>query len=126
MARILIVDDSRLARRMLRTILEQAGYDVREAENGLSALELYALERPDLVLLDMLMADMNGIEVLARLLEVDPQARVIVATADVQDSTREMTEAAGSCGFVQKPFVPDEVLSTVKESLEGGCNGPVA
>jgi two-component system chemotaxis response regulator CheY len=123
MAHILIVDDSRMARRMLRAILERAGYEVMEAADGLEALELYALHRPDVVMLDMLMASMHGMEVLAQLRQIDPRARVIVATADVQISTQQMSVAAGSCGYVQKPFVDAEVLRMVEVALQGECHG---
>ncbi|MCP4515502.1 MAG: response regulator, partial [Delftia sp.] len=64
MARILVVDDSGLARRMLRKKLEPQGHEVSEAPDGSSALEFYFLEKPDLVFLDLTMAEMHGLEVL--------------------------------------------------------------
>src|SRR5687768_4822637 len=105
MARILVVDDSSLARRSTRKILESAGYEVLEAENGLRGLEQYYLEKPAAVVLDVTMKDMDGIEVLRRLRELDDAAKVVIVTADVQSSTRELAEAGGSCGFVIKPVV---------------------
>ena len=63
-AKVLIVDDSALARRTLRQILEAAGYEVAEAEDGLNALERYFLEKPDVVMLDLVMKGMYGLEVL--------------------------------------------------------------
>ncbi len=87
MATILIVDDSNLSRKTCRRILEAGGYHVRDAADGMSALEQYALDRPDLVLLDVTMADMNGLEVLRQLRAIDAGARVVMATADVQSST---------------------------------------
>ena len=77
-AKVLLVDDSGLARRSTRRILEGAGYIVVEAEDGLSALERYSLEKPDVVLLDLVMKGMYGLEVLTKLRELDPTARVIV------------------------------------------------
>ena len=65
-----------------------------EAPDGLSALERYSLDRPDLVLLDVTMNEMNGLEVLEQLRAMDPGARVVMATADVQSSTRTMAGAA--------------------------------
>ena len=117
MARILVVDDSSLSRRILRRILSSAGHEVLEADSGLAALERYFLERPDLVLLDLIMADMNGLEVLNRLREMDSQARVIVATADIQDSSRALAMASGAVGFLVKPFSEPEVLQTVHQAL---------
>ena len=69
--RVLVVDDSALSRRTLRQILEPAGYDVAEAEDGLSALERYFLDKPDVVLLDLVMKGMYGLEVLTKLRELD-------------------------------------------------------
>src|SRR5947207_4201389 len=99
-SKILIVDDSSMSRRIVRGILESAGHEVTEAADGMAALERYSLDKPDLVLLDMVMAGMYGLDVLQKLREIDAHARVIVATADIQHSTREMAEKAGSRGFV--------------------------
>ena len=117
---ILIVDDSGFARRTLRQMLETAGNTVEEASNGNDALERYFIKKPYLVLLDMVMEGMNGMEVLARLKELDPEARVIVATADVQSSTRTEAQAAGAIGFINKPFERDQVVTTVSNVLAGG------
>ena len=118
--KILIVDDSGFARRTLRQMLESAGYTIEEAANGNDALERYFLKRPDVVLLDIVMEGMNGLEVLPRIKELDPQARVIVASADVQTSTRTEAQAAGASGFINKPFVREQVLETVSNVLAGG------
>jgi two-component system, chemotaxis family, chemotaxis protein CheY len=119
MAKIMVVDDSGLSRRVSRKILEEAGHHVVDAEDGMSALERYFLEKPDLVLLDVTMKGMTGIEVLLRLREFDPEARVIIVTADVQDSTRQMTEEGGASGFVTKPIVADRILLAVDAALRG-------
>jgi len=89
-AKILIVDDSALSRRTLRRILETAGYEVVEAGDGMTALEMYFLEKPALVLLDLVMKGMYGLDVLVKLREMDPKALVVVASADIQSSTRTM------------------------------------
>ena len=115
--KILLVDDSGMARRGSRQILEGAGYVVVEAEDGLIALERYFLEKPDLVLLDLVMKGMNGLDVLKKLLEMDGQARVIVVSADVQDSSREMAELGGAVGFLNKPVERTHLLSTVARVL---------
>src|SRR5512133_2105176 len=110
MAKILLVDDSGLSRRILRRILEPAGYEVLEAEDGMGALERYYLDRPNLVMLDMTMSGMHGLDVLAQLRQMDPKAAVIIATADIQDSSRQMAVAGGAKSFLTKPFAPQEVL----------------
>ena len=119
MARILIVDDSGLSRRISRTILEDAGHEVIEAEDGIAAIERYYLGKPDLVLLDITMRGMSGFEVLDKLRQIDPEARVVVATADIQSSTREMTRQSGAMGFLNKPFVGDQMTRTVAAVLRG-------
>jgi len=124
MSRILIVDDSSLARRSTRKILEGAGHEVVEAEDGLRALERYYLEKPSVVVLDVTMKDMDGIEVLKRIRDLDDKAKVIIVTADVQDSTREMAQMGGACGFVIKPVIGRVLLEAVRGALEEGapCN----
>jgi two-component system, chemotaxis family, chemotaxis protein CheY len=116
--KILLVDDSAMARRGSRQILESAGYAVAEAEDGLVALERYFLEKPDLVLLDLVMRGMNGLDVLKKLTEMDERARVIVLSADVQDSSRQLAEAAGAAGFLNKPVDRAVLLSLVAKTLE--------
>ena len=107
-----------MARRGSRQILESAGYPVAEAEDGLVALERYFLEKPDLVLLDLVMKGMNGLDVLTKLTEMDGQARVIVLSADVQDSSRLLAEAAGAAGFLNKPIDRGVLLNAVAKTLE--------
>jgi len=118
-SRILIVDDSPMSRRVVRGILESAGHEVAEAADGLAALERYSLDKPDLVLLDLVMDGMYGLDVLQKLREIDDQARVIVATADVQSSTRKMAEERGSAGFISKPIKPETLLGVVNSVLQG-------
>ncbi|HEY3964581.1 MAG TPA: response regulator [Planctomycetaceae bacterium] len=119
MAKILIVDDSSLSRRISRRILTEAAHEVFEAQDGISAIEQYFLVNPDLVLLDITMKGMNGFEVLEKLRELDPHARVVIATADIQSSTQTLTKAAGSKGFVTKPLQADEVVKVVNAALQG-------
>lgn len=121
--KILIVDDSSLSRRTLRRILESAEYEIVEADDGMVALETYFLEKPSLVLLDLVMKGMYGLDVLVKLREMDQQARVVVASADIQSSTRKMVDEAGALGFINKPFVSEQVLATVEAALTEGATG---
>lgn len=118
--KILIVDDSALSRRTLRRILEAADFEVVEADDGMAALEVYFLEKPGLVLLDLVMKGMYGLDVLVKLRELDQQARVVVASADIQSSTRKMVDEAGALGFLNKPFVTEQVITVVKAALAEG------
>jgi len=121
--KILIVDDSSLSRRTLRRILETAEYEVVEADDGMVALESYFLEKPNLVLLDLVMKGMYGLDVLVKLREMDQEARVVVASADIQSSTRKMVDEAGALGFINKPFISEQVLATVEAALAEGAIG---
>ena len=121
--KILIVDDSSLSRRTLRRILESAEYEVVEADDGMAALEVYFLEKPSLVLLDLVMKGMYGLDVLVKLREMDQQARVVVASADIQSSTRKMVDEAGALGFINKPFVAEQVIAAVEAALAEGAIG---
>ena len=117
--RVLIVDDSALSRRTLRQILEPEGYDVVEAEDGLVALERYFLEKPDVVLLDLVMKGMYGLDVLTKLRELDAGAKVVVVSADIQTSSKELVEQAGAKAFVNKPFDRGEILRALAGVLAG-------
>mgnify|MGYP001465279711 CR=1 FL=1 len=117
MATIMIVDDSNYTRRTHRRIVESAGHVVHEASTGMAALEGYFVHRPDLVLLDLTMEDMNGLEVLEKLRALDADARVIVVSADVQRSTTRLVAESGALRFLGKPVSPDGLLEAVRESL---------
>jgi two-component system, chemotaxis family, chemotaxis protein CheY len=117
--KIMVVDDSALSRRTLRRILETAGYSVVEADEGLAALELYFIEKPDLVFLDLVMKGMYGLDVLTKLREMDAGARVVVASADIQSSTRALVEEAGALAFINKPFAPENVLGAIESAMGG-------
>ena len=121
--KILIVDDSSLSRRTLRRILEPAEYDIVEADDGMAALEIYFLEKPSLVLLDLVMKGMYGLDVLVKLREMDPNALVVVASADIQSSTRKMVDEAGALAFINKPFVSEQVIAAVEAALAKGTTG---
>ena len=118
--KLLLVDDSGLARRSMRAMLEDDGFDVVEAEDGMVALEKYFVEKPDLVMLDLVMKGMYGLDVLAKLRELDPAARVVVVSADVQSSSQEMVQAAGASGFINKPIDRAHLIQAVRSVLEGG------
>jgi two-component system, chemotaxis family, chemotaxis protein CheY len=118
--KLLLVDDSALARRSMRSILESEGFEVVEAEDGMLALERYFLEKPDLVLLDLVMKGMYGLDVLTKLRQLDPAACVIVVTADVQESSHQLVEKAGARAFINKPIERQQMLHVVHTVLEGG------
>lgn len=122
MAKILVVDDSMLSRRMMRSILESDGHEVCEATDGMSGIERYFLEKPDLVTLDLTMEGIHGLDVLSRIRQIDPLARVIVASADIQETSRALVMEAGAKAFINKPFNSRQVLEAVHNALQGGAS----
>jgi two-component system chemotaxis response regulator CheY len=116
-ATVLVVDDSALARRSARRILETDGYEVIEASDGMTALEQYYVHKPAVVILDLVMKGMYGLDVLAKLREIDPRARVIVVSADVQTSSKDLVQSGGGAAFLTKPVEADNLLTTVKRAL---------
>ncbi len=122
MAKILVVDDSSLARRTLDRMLTEAGYEVTLVNDGMAALEQYTLAPYDLVMLDLTMPGVPGFEVLDRLIEMDAKARVLIATADIQKTSRDLSKAGGAVGFLTKPFKSDKVLKAVDLALAGDGN----
>jgi two-component system chemotaxis response regulator CheY len=118
--KILVVDDSSLARRLTRRILEDLGCEVEEAADGARALELYALNRHEVVVLDMVMHGMTGQDVLLQLKRLNPKAPVIIVTADIQRSTRELVKEAGAAAMVNKPVSKDEMADVLGRVLNGG------
>ena len=119
MATIMVVDDSAYARRTHRRILESGGHTVAEAATGMEAIESYFLHRPDLVLLDLSMEDIGGLDVLRKLRELHADARVVVISADIQRSTERLVADAGALGFLGKPASPEVLLETVATLMRG-------
>jgi CheY-like chemotaxis protein len=118
--KILIVDDSSLARRSTRKILEELGHEVDEANDGAQALEKGVLNSYDLVVLDMVMHGMYGLEVLQKFQQLNPKLPVIVSTADIQRSTREQVKASGASAMINKPVNKEEFAEVLALVLEGG------
>jgi len=122
MANILIVDDSKFMRKMLSDILTEDGHQVvGEAENAREATELYKILKPDLVTLDIIMPEVEGIDAIAALknmIHVDPQAKVVMVSAMGQQQVVEECIQAGAKNFIVKPFQPSNVASVVKDVLK--------
>lgn len=116
--KILIIDDSNFSRKILRKILEAADYNVVEAAEGLAAFEVYMMEKPDAVFLDLNMPGINGLDVLAKLIELNPNVRIAIASADIQESTKKMAMEAGAWVYVNKPLYDEVVLKTLTKLME--------
>src|SRR5579871_1212025 len=117
-AKILIVDDERLVRWSLRQKCEEWGYHVLEAEGGEPGLRLAQRETPDLILLDVRMPDLTGLEVLDQLKKAGEAPPVIMITADPQLDDIKTALKLGAYDFVGKPLDFDELLVAMKNALE--------
>ena len=114
--RVLIVDDAAFMRMMIKDILTKNGYNVAgEAENGAKALEKYNEVKPDLVLMDITMPEVDGIQALKNIKAADPNAKVIMCSAMGQQAMVIESIQAGAKDFIVKPFQPDRVLEAVKK-----------
>jgi len=117
LARIMLVDDSAFMRVKCVKLLTKNGYEVVEATNGAEAIEQYKVQRPDVVLLDITMPDMDGLTALKELIKLDPDASVAMVTALDQRGITAEAIMAGAKAFVVKPFKPDKVLAAIDSLL---------
>jgi two-component system chemotaxis response regulator CheY len=117
MPKILIVDDTEFSRVRMIKALGNAGYCVVEAEDGVEAIQRYCSERPDVVLMDITMPEMDGVSALREIRIVDPDARVIMLTRLGQEMVVLEALEAGARDYLVKPFEPDRVLATLNKVL---------
>ena len=111
----MVVDDAAFMRMRCSKLLQDNGYEVLEAANGIEAVEKYVKYKPDGVLMDITMPDMDGIATLKRLVELDSQAKVAMVTAMGQQSLVIEALKSGARDFVVKPFNAERVLAAVKK-----------
>ena len=113
---ILICDDAAFMRMMIKDILTKNGYNiVGEAENGAKAVEKYNELKPDLVLMDITMPEMDGIEALKKIKSGDPNASIIMCSAMGQQAMVIESIQSGAKDFIVKPFQADRVLEAVQK-----------
>ena len=113
---ILVCDDAAFMRMMIKDILTKNGYNVAgEAENGLKAIEKFNETKPDLVLIDITMPEMDGIQALEKIEELDPAANVIMCSAMGQQAMVIEAIQSGAKDFIVKPFQAERVLEAVKK-----------
>ncbi len=115
MATILVVDDAAFMRMRMSKILTEAGYQVVQAENGLEAVEKYQSEKPDAVLMDITMPEMDGLTALKEIRALDPAARVAMVTALGQQQIVLEAVKSGAKDFLVKPCEGDRVLAAVSK-----------
>ncbi|MFA5523328.1 MAG: response regulator [Tissierellales bacterium] len=115
---ILIVDDAAFMRMMIKDILTKNGFDVLgEAENGLKAIEKYKELSPDLVIMDITMPEVDGIQAVKEIKKLDNAAKVVMCSAMGQQAMVIEAIQAGAKDFIVKPFQADRVIEAVKKVL---------
>ena len=117
--RILAVDDSASIRQVERLVLGGAGYDVVEAVDGRDALTRLASATPALILTDLNMPNLNGLD-LIRAVRANPAFRftpIVMVTTESNDEKKQAAKAAGATGWIVKPFTPDQLLAVVKKVI---------
>jgi two-component system chemotaxis response regulator CheY len=120
---VLIVDDIAFVRKTLKQILTSHGYKVvGEAENGIDAIELYESTRPDLVTMDLVMPNMNGVAATRAILKNDPDAKIVILSGMMQENLVSEAIMAGAKDYIVKPFQTDEVMRVLESVLSPGGN----
>ena len=115
---VLIADDAMFMRKVIRKHLAECGMtDIVEAANGAEAVELFIKNRPGLVLMDITMPEMTGLEALEEILKTDPEAKVIMCSAIGQQSMIIKSLEMGAMGFIVKPFEKNEFEATIRSVI---------
>lgn len=118
MKRVMVCDDAAFMRMLIKDILVKNGYEIAaEAENGLKAVEQYPDAKPDLVLMDITMPEVDGIEAVRRIKALDPNANVIMCSAMGQQAMVIEAIQAGAKDFIVKPFQANRVLEAVRKVI---------
>jgi len=118
MSKVEIVDDSPILSHTMKTIIKEAGHEVvGEASNSEEAIEIFNKNKPDIVLLDILLPGESGLEVLKKLKSIDSNVNVLIVTAVNQDAVSEEAKNLGARGILTKPFDPKELLEIIDKIL---------
>jgi two-component system chemotaxis response regulator CheY len=116
---VLIVDDLTFIKMVLKELVEKAGFRVvGEASDGEEALRQFEAKRPDVVLMDITMPKMDGLTALQKILELDPEAKVIMCSALGQQRLILQAIQLGAKDFIVKPFRPERVIGSIKKILD--------
>ena len=119
MKRVLVVEDNETNLYLIRFMLEKSGYEVIEAREGAVGVELASKEKPDLILMDVQLPDMDGLEATKRIRasEADGKIPIIALTSYAMVGDREKALAAGCTGYIEKPINPDTFMAEIEKYL---------
>ena len=124
MIKILIIDDSSYMRGKIRSLLKETGYEISEAGSGVQAFQSIASADFDIILLDIIMPEMDGLKVLSAFTKQKPDTPVIVITADIQESVRKQFLQLGARAVLHKPPRREDLINSIREHLSPDEGGP--
>jgi two-component system, chemotaxis family, chemotaxis protein CheY len=116
--KLLVVDDSKFMRMVIKKILVTENVDIIEGGDGQEAIDLYKAESPDLVLLDVTMPLKDGFEALVEILNHDKQAKVVMCSSMVYEKNMKTAIREGALDFIRKPFEDDQLLTMTRRFLQ--------
>ena len=119
MKKILIIDDSSFQRKIISSILLEAGFSLLLADNGKDGINLAKNEKPDLIISDLLMPEYDGMYLLEQVHTSQTGIPVLIVTSDIQHTTREKCMNLGASGFINKPVRKENLLPAVEKVLAG-------
>jgi two-component system, chemotaxis family, chemotaxis protein CheY len=117
MKKVLIVDDSAFTRNIHKSIFQTAGWQTIEAANGAEALAQFTKEQPDLVLLDLLLPDIDGMEAAKAILNLEPSANIAICSTDKQKYRKQQAQEIGAREFFTKPVEAPKLLAFLRENF---------
>lgn len=116
MKRVLIVDDAAFMRLSIKTMITKAGFEVAgEAKNGIEAVKKYKELKPDVVTMDITMPEMTGIEAVKMIMQMDPNAKILMVSAMGQESLVKESIVSGARSFIVKPFTEEQVIQSLNK-----------
>ncbi len=117
MSRILIIDDDENILHTLETVLQEAGYEVLATADGPQGIELFKEKAPDLVLLDLALPSISGLEVLKKIRELDTEAKVLIITGYGSEESSRVAVRYGAVGFLTKPVGVNALLQEIRSAI---------
>ena len=117
--KVLIIDDDEFTLTMTQQLLQEEGYDIYSTADGPQGIAIFKQRRPDVVLLDIGLPSMNGLEVLRRIRSIDDSAKVIIITGHASDESAEVALLYGALEYIRKPVEPQSLLQLLKSSIPG-------
>lgn len=113
----MIVDDSSFMRMIIKKALERLKLEIIEAENGSQAVELFKKEKPNLVVMDIVMPEKTGIQALGEMLKENSEAKIIMCSSMVNERAESEAKQIGALDFIKKPFKNDEFAKKIKQYI---------